>query len=52
LGGGSLASAGGGVRLDIFKRWDLGLEVGIPLTAGADDADPGPRFSFSLRTRF
>jgi hemolysin activation/secretion protein len=52
FGGGSLASAGGGVRLDIWKRWDLGLEVGVPLTAGAEDASPDPRFSVTLRTRF
>jgi hemolysin activation/secretion protein len=52
FGGGSLASAGGGVRFDFAKSWDLGLEVGIPLTAGAGNANPDPRFSFTLRSRF
>jgi len=50
--GGILASAGGGLRLGFFKNWDAGLEVGLPLTDGAADADPDPRISFSLRTRF
>jgi hemolysin activation/secretion protein len=52
FGGGSLASAGAGIRLDLAKRWDLGLEVGVPLTRGGDDRNPDPRFSFTLRTRF
>jgi len=50
--GGSLASAGGGVRLGFFKDWDAGLEIGIPLTDGTDVEDPDPRISFTLRTRF
>lgn len=36
LGGGSLASAGGGMRLGITKDLDLDLEVAVPLS--------GPRF--------
>jgi hemolysin activation/secretion protein len=49
---GSLASAGGGIRLTFAKKWEAGVELGIPLTDGAADQDPEPRFSFSLRTRF
>jgi hemolysin activation/secretion protein len=52
VGGGSLASAGGGVRFELARKWDLGIEVGVPLTAGAEDGNPDPRFSFTLRTRF
>jgi hemolysin activation/secretion protein len=49
---GSLASAGGGIRLTLAKKWEAGFELGVPLTDGADDTSPEPRFSFSLRTRF
>jgi hemolysin activation/secretion protein len=49
---GSLASAGGGVRVGLARKWEVGIELGIPLTDGAADEDPAPRFSFSLRTRF
>jgi hemolysin activation/secretion protein len=50
--GGSLASAGGGVRVGFARNWDLGLELGVPLTEGAFEPEPDPRFSFTLKTRF
>jgi hemolysin activation/secretion protein len=49
---GSLGSAGGGIRLTLARKWEAGFELGVPLTDGADDTSPEPRFSFSLRTRF
>jgi hemolysin activation/secretion protein len=52
-GGGSLASAGGGVRAWLNPRFDAGLEVGVPLKDGADpDADRKPRISFVIGSRF
>ena len=52
LGGGTLASAGGGVRTWLLDGFQAGLELGVPLTDGAFDDDPDPRFSFSLGSRF
>ena len=52
FGGGSLASAGGGVRVTLRERLDAGVELGIPLTDGAFDQDPDPRFSFTITARF
>ncbi len=50
--GGSLASAGGGVRVWLNKHLQAGFELGVPLTDGATDRDPNPRFSFSVRSKF
>lgn len=52
FGGGTLASAGGGVRAWLQGGFQAGLEVGVPLTDGAFDEDSDPRFSFSLGSRF
>jgi hemolysin activation/secretion protein len=52
LGGGTLASAGGGVRAWLPHGFQAGVEVGVPLTDGAFDEDPDPRFSFNLGSRF
>lgn len=53
IGGGSLASAGGGVRLWLRNGIEASLEAGFPLTDGSDPAaGRDPRFSFSLGGRF
>jgi len=52
LGGGSLASAGGGARAWFAKDFDASLELGVPLTDSPFDPDPDPRVSFSLGRRF
>ncbi len=53
FGGGSLASAGGGIRLWLRKGIEASLEAGFPLTDGSDPAaDRDPRISFSLGARF
>lgn len=52
LGGGSLASAGGGARAWFARGIEASLELGIPLTGSPFDPDPDPRFSFSLGSRF
>jgi len=49
---GGLASAGAGLRLWVGKGWRLGAEIGVPLTDGAFNGDPKPRFSFSISSRF
>jgi hemolysin activation/secretion protein len=51
-GGGSLASAGGGLRARIGQRTDIGLELGVPLAEGEDGRKPDPRFSFTVGLRF
>ncbi|MBV8687714.1 MAG: ShlB/FhaC/HecB family hemolysin secretion/activation protein [Alphaproteobacteria bacterium] len=51
-GGGSLASAGGGVRFSLATGLDASVEAGIPLKASPYDASPKPRFSFSLSHPF
>jgi hemolysin activation/secretion protein len=51
-GGGSLASAGGGFRAWLHRGFEAGVELGLPLTDGAFDDDPDPRFSFNLGKRF
>lgn len=51
-GGGTLASAGGGVRAWLAHDFQASAEIGVPLTRGAFDEDVDPRFSFSLGTRF
>lgn len=51
--GGSLYSAGAGVRFDISKVFDAGAEIGFPI--GHDRYETGnrnPRLSFSLSARF
>jgi hemolysin activation/secretion protein len=50
FGGGSLASAGGGVRVRLGTI-DAALELGIPV-AGDPDAPRDPRLSFTLGTQF
>ena len=52
FGGGSLASAGGGARVRLDYRLDLGVELGIPLADGAGGRRPNPRLSVTLSTRF
>lgn len=52
LGGGTLASAGGGVRVGLRKGIDASIELGVPLKASPFDADPRPRVSFTLGARF
>jgi hemolysin activation/secretion protein len=52
FGGGSLASAGGGVRAWLADGFEAGLELGLPLTDGFFDDDPDPHFSFTLGSRF
>lgn len=39
FGGGSLASAGGGLRLDLTRDLDLGLELAVPLSGERFDSD-------------
>jgi hemolysin activation/secretion protein len=52
-GGGSLASAGGGIRFWLRNRMEAGIEVGVPLTNGFDpEEERDPRLSFTLGTRF
>ena len=53
FGGGTLASAGGGVRLWLGPTIEGGVEVGFPLTDGAiAGAQRDPRISFSLESSF
>ncbi len=51
FGSGSLASAGGGVRVG-FDRIEAGLEIGVPLRDGAAAKDYDPRISYTLATQF
>lgn len=51
-GGGSLASAGAGVRVTLDYHIDAALEFGVPLADGAHGRRPDPRISFTLTTRF
>lgn len=39
FGGGSLASGGGGLRMDLRRRFDLDVEVAVPLTGPRFDTD-------------
>jgi hemolysin activation/secretion protein len=52
FGGGTLASAGGGVRAWLLGGFEGGVEVGMPLTDSPFDPDPAPRFSFTLSKSF
>jgi hemolysin activation/secretion protein len=51
-GGGSLASAGGGVRIWLRNRLEAGAELGVPLGHSPFHADPKPRFSFTVGYAF
>ena len=52
-GGGSLASAGGGIRLWLKHNLRASAEIGVPLTDGGDPSrDSKPRFSFTFDVRF
>ena len=52
-GGGSLASAGGGIRAFLRPQLDAALEVGVPLKDGANrDDGRDPRISFVIGSRF
>jgi len=51
FGSGSLASAGGGIRVRV-DRIEAALEVGLPLRDGAVDKDYDPRISYTLATEF
>jgi hemolysin activation/secretion protein len=51
-GGGTLASAGGGLRAWLRDGFEAGVEIGVPLTDGAYDDDPDTRFSVNLGSRF
>jgi len=53
FGGGSLASAGGGLRLDLTRDLDLGLEVAVPLTGERLDSDSDdPLFNLRVQQTF
>ena len=52
FGGGTLASAGGGLRLWLSEAIEGGLEVGFPLTDGATIGSRDPRISFTLESSF
>lgn len=53
FGGGSLASAGGGIRVWLSGAIEASLEAGFPLSDGANPAgDRDPRISFTLSSRF
>ena len=48
LGGGSLASAGGGLRITLRDGFEAGAELGVPLKSSPFTPSPPPRFSFTL----
>lgn len=51
--GGSLASAGGGIRAELTRRFGIDLELGVPLTGiRADSGDASPNFAFRTRYAF
>ena len=53
FGGGSLASTGGGVRLDITLRLGLNLEVAVPISGPRyDTSDRMPKVNFSIARSF
>ena len=52
-GGGSLASAGGGIRTDVTRDLDLDVEVAMPLTGPRFDSDnKTPRINVSVSHSF
>lgn len=51
--GGSLYSAGGGVRFDLSRVFDAGAEIGFPIGKDRfETQDRSPRVSFTLSARF
>ncbi|HMJ94100.1 MAG TPA: ShlB/FhaC/HecB family hemolysin secretion/activation protein [Allosphingosinicella sp.] len=52
IGGGSLASAGGGVRVWLRNRLEAGVELGIPLKDSPFSTGKDPRFSFTFGYAF
>jgi hemolysin activation/secretion protein len=50
--GGTLASAGGGLRLTLKKGAEASVELGVPLKASPYTPNPKPRFSFTLSVPF
>jgi hemolysin activation/secretion protein len=52
FGGGTLASAGGGLRAWLPSGFEGSLELGLPLTDSPFDPDPTPRVSFTLSKSF
>jgi hemolysin activation/secretion protein len=52
FGSGSLASAGGGVRAWLRHDLETALELGVPLSEGADGEERDPRVSFVVTKRF
>jgi hemolysin activation/secretion protein len=52
IGGGSLASAGGGIRLTLKNNMDASLELGVPLKDSPFTIHPKPRLSFTLTVPF
>lgn len=53
FGGGSLASGGGGIRVDFTRTFGAGLEVAAPLTGERyDTGDRSSRINFRLNTSF
>jgi hemolysin activation/secretion protein len=52
LGGGTLASVGGGLRAWLSHGIEAGLEIGMPLKDSPFDSDPQPRLSFTLDFSF
>jgi hemolysin activation/secretion protein len=51
-GGGSLVSAGGGVRIRLGPSHEAAFEVGVPLKDGAFGESHDPRLSFVIGSRF
>ncbi|MDB5693276.1 MAG: ShlB/FhaC/HecB family hemolysin secretion/activation protein [Alphaproteobacteria bacterium] len=51
-GGGTLASAGGGVRATLRNGAEAGIELGVPLKASPYTPSPKPRVSFTLAFPF
>jgi hemolysin activation/secretion protein len=51
-GDGNLASAGGGVRVDLRRAVSLTAEVGVPLRRGPQSGSRDPRVSITARARF
>lgn len=53
FGGGTLFSTGAGMRLDMDRRTDAGLEVAVPLSGERyDTGDATPRVRFSVTRHF